>query len=178
MWPPTLPSGLYTVCTERTEKWEIWSSHSPVDKDMTQCVLVYGFQHSKAQDEHRKLIWNSETRIPIHTASYTTRQISVSLKPAQKDKSWQSMTLKHYVTSLNNESLNLSSIQRTFIVFCWPCIIVYQYSETNVMHFLLSLLRIKGLYMFRALLAHPFVDRASQYTSIVKPTWCTFYSVY
>jgi hypothetical protein len=31
----------------------------------------------------------------------------------------------------------------------------YQYSETNVMHFLLNLLRIKGLYMFRALLAHP-----------------------
>jgi hypothetical protein len=30
-----------------------------------------------------------------------------------------------------------------------------QYSETNVMHFLFSLLRIKGLYMFRALLAHP-----------------------
>jgi hypothetical protein len=39
-------------------------------------------------------------------------------------------------------------------MFCWPCITVYQYSETNVMHFLLSLLRIKGLYMFRALLAH------------------------
>jgi hypothetical protein len=32
---------------------------------------------------------------------------------------------------------------------------VSQYSETNVMHFLSSLLRIKGLYMFRALLAHP-----------------------
>jgi hypothetical protein len=30
-----------------------------------------------------------------------------------------------------------------------------QYSETNVMHFLLNLLRIKGLYMFRALLSHP-----------------------
>jgi hypothetical protein len=30
-----------------------------------------------------------------------------------------------------------------------------QYSETNVMPFLFSLLRIKGLYMFRALLAHP-----------------------
>jgi hypothetical protein len=29
-----------------------------------------------------------------------------------------------------------------------------QYSKTNVMHFLFSLLRIKGLYMFRALLAH------------------------
>jgi hypothetical protein len=30
-----------------------------------------------------------------------------------------------------------------------------QYSETNVMHFSFNLLRIKGLYMFRALLAHP-----------------------
>jgi hypothetical protein len=30
-----------------------------------------------------------------------------------------------------------------------------QYSETNVMHFLFSLLRINDLYMFRALLAHP-----------------------
>jgi hypothetical protein len=29
------------------------------------------------------------------------------------------------------------------------------YSETNVMHFLFNLLRIKGLDMFRALLAHP-----------------------
>jgi hypothetical protein len=34
---------------------------------------------------------------------------------------------------------------------------VYQHNETNVMHFLFNLLRIKGLYMFRALrvLAHP-----------------------
>jgi hypothetical protein len=30
-----------------------------------------------------------------------------------------------------------------------------QYSETNVMHFLKFFLRIKGLYMFKALLAHP-----------------------
>jgi hypothetical protein len=30
-----------------------------------------------------------------------------------------------------------------------------QCSEMNVMHFLFNLLRIKGLYMFRALLAHP-----------------------
>jgi hypothetical protein len=30
-----------------------------------------------------------------------------------------------------------------------------QYSETKVMQFLFNLLRIKGLYMFRALLAHP-----------------------
>jgi hypothetical protein len=32
---------------------------------------------------------------------------------------------------------------------------VYQYSETNGIHFLFNLLRIKSLYMFRALLAHP-----------------------
>jgi hypothetical protein len=38
---------------------------------------------------------------------------------------------------------------------CWPCITVYQHSETNVMHFLFNLLRIRGLYMFQALLAHP-----------------------
>jgi hypothetical protein len=30
-----------------------------------------------------------------------------------------------------------------------------QYSETNVMHVLLNLLRINDLYMFRTLLAHP-----------------------
>jgi hypothetical protein len=31
----------------------------------------------------------------------------------------------------------------------------HQYNETNVMHFLFNLLRLKGLSMFRALLAHP-----------------------
>jgi hypothetical protein len=41
-----------------------------------------------------------------------------------------------------------------FLTFCWPSITVYQYNETNVMHFLFNLLRIKGLYVFRALLAH------------------------
>jgi hypothetical protein len=40
-------------------------------------------------------------------------------------------------------------------MFCWLCIIVYHYSETNVLHFSFNLLRIKDLYIFRALLAHP-----------------------
>jgi hypothetical protein len=31
----------------------------------------------------------------------------------------------------------------------------YQYNETNVMHFSFNLMRIKGLNMFRALVAHP-----------------------
>jgi hypothetical protein len=34
-------------------------------------------------------------------------------------------------------------------------LIVYQYNETNVMHFSFNLLRMKSLYMFRALFAHP-----------------------
>jgi hypothetical protein len=42
-----------------------------------------------------------------------------------------------------------------YLLFCWQCITVYQHIETNVMHFIFSLLRIKVLYMFRALLAHP-----------------------
>jgi hypothetical protein len=33
--------------------------------------------------------------------------------------------------------------------------VLHPYSETNVMKFLFSLLRIKDLYMFRALLVHP-----------------------
>jgi hypothetical protein len=41
------------------------------------------------------------------------------------------------------------------LTFCSACIIVYQCSETNVMHFLFNLLRTMGLYMFRGLLAHP-----------------------
>jgi hypothetical protein len=41
------------------------------------------------------------------------------------------------------------------LMFCWPCIVVYQYSEISVMNFLFNLLRIKGLYMFQALLARP-----------------------
>jgi hypothetical protein len=40
------------------------------------------------------------------------------------------------------------------LMFCWPCVVVYQYSTTNIMHILFNLLRIEGLYMFRALLAH------------------------
>jgi hypothetical protein len=60
----------------------------------------------------------------------------------------QTTLLKGYCYNAGNHIL-------TYWMFCWPCIIVYQYSATNVMHFLFSLLRTEGLYMFRALLAHP-----------------------
>jgi hypothetical protein len=52
-----------------------------------------------------------------------------------------------------SQSLNVKCYINVNVLL--TCITVYQYSETNVMHFLFSLLRIKGLYMFRALLAHP-----------------------
>jgi hypothetical protein len=51
--------------------------------------------------------------------------------------------------------LYVSKIFGLNLMFRWPCIIVYQHSETNMMQFLFNLLRIKGLYMFRALIAHP-----------------------
>jgi hypothetical protein len=41
------------------------------------------------------------------------------------------------------------------LMFCLTCIIAYQYNEIKVIHFSFSLLRIKGIYMFPALLAHP-----------------------
>jgi hypothetical protein len=58
------------------------------------------------------------------------------------------------------------------LMFCWPCIIVYQYNETNVMHFSLNLLRIKGLYMFRALVALPqeALHGCSETATVPQPT--------
>jgi hypothetical protein len=41
------------------------------------------------------------------------------------------------------------------LMFCRSRITAYQCNGTNVMHFSFNLLRIKGLYMFRALLAYP-----------------------
>jgi hypothetical protein len=48
------------------------------------------------------------------------------------------------------------ALKVTFInlMFGWPCITVYQYSENNVIQLLFNLLRIKGIYTFRALLTH------------------------
>jgi hypothetical protein len=50
-----------------------------------------------------------------------------------------------------------------------PCITVYQYSETSIIHCLLNLLRSKSLYMFRVLLAHPqeVLHNSTWYTTCV-----------
>jgi hypothetical protein len=56
----------------------------------------------------------------------------------------------------NREKIFKWLIGREVMELITLAVVLYldQYSETNVMHFLLSLLRIQGLYMFRALLVH------------------------
>jgi hypothetical protein len=57
----------------------------------------------------------------------------------------------------------------------------YQHIETNVMHFIFRLLRIKVLYMFRALLAHPqeaLHKRHLVYCVSVMSVGCTKIGVY
>jgi hypothetical protein len=54
---------------------------------------------------------------------------------------WSTMTFFHH-----------GSVYKSVFVYT---LYIYQYNETNVLHFSFSLLRIKSLYMFRALLAHP-----------------------
>jgi hypothetical protein len=49
-----------------------------------------------------------------------------------------------------------SELAMTFFVLTYRETYYYdQYSEANMMHFIFSLLRIKGLHMFQTLLAHP-----------------------
>jgi hypothetical protein len=59
--------------------------------------------------------------------------------------------------ALQNLSFQVSAFWKRnhALMFCWPRITVYQESETNVIHFLIILLRIKSFYIFRALLTHP-----------------------
>jgi hypothetical protein len=59
--------------------------------------------------------------------------------------------LIHNILSVSSITLTCIFIQSDTLKLLWEL----QYSETNVMHFLFNLLRIKGLYMFRALLAPP-----------------------
>jgi hypothetical protein len=54
------------------------------------------------------------------------------------------------------ESLSLFEIMwKVMVEWNRPKMEIYQYNETNVLQFLFNLLRIKGLFMFRALLTHP-----------------------
>jgi hypothetical protein len=60
-----------------------------------------------------------------------------------------SLPLPQYRRPFQNDSKETNTPTANRILF------TYQYSETSVMYFLFTLLRIKGLYMFRTLLSHP-----------------------
>jgi hypothetical protein len=66
----------------------------------------------------------------------------------------QSLSSREMVLGWLGSWGGVSTTKYLNLMFCWPCIIAYRYNETNVMHFSFSLLGIKSLYMFRALLAH------------------------
>jgi hypothetical protein len=68
--------------------------------------------------------------------------------------SWIETYVFVYFLGLSEQSLRESirnDLQTSYCINIW----LPQYSETNVMHFFISLLAIKGFYTFRALLAHP-----------------------
>jgi hypothetical protein len=73
-------------------------------------------------------------------------------RPDDRVHIWRRRWLQHSGSLL--DCLKCGNMLR-YLMFCWPCIILYQYNETNVRHLSFNLLRIKDLYMFRALLAHP-----------------------
>jgi hypothetical protein len=64
--------------------------------------------------------------------------------------------IKYYYCSRNEISKFMPSVERRILRFFYRIKnIRFQYSKTKVKNFLFNLLRIKGLYMFRALLADP-----------------------
>jgi hypothetical protein len=69
----------------------------------------------------------------------STRQMFVEKSKWQGDNCKATNNLHYFVITYNQYFINW--------MFCWPCITVYQYSETNVMHVLFNLLRIKYLHI-------------------------------
>jgi hypothetical protein len=70
---------------------------------------------------------------------------------------WNWIQLEHKKVLSSTSTRRPKPIVRTAVVlmFCWPCITLYRYNETNVVHFSINLVKIKSLYVFRELLAHP-----------------------
>jgi hypothetical protein len=55
------------------------------------------------------------------------------------------------------------------LMFRWPCIVVYQYNETNVIHFSLKLLRIKGPLHVSSITCSSLLAIVPQPTDIIRP---------
>jgi hypothetical protein len=68
-----------------------------------------------------------------------------------RNRTWDIMISNQKLWPLDHEAGQLSHV----VCISNNLLNFFQYSETNVMHFLFNLSRIKGLYMFWAFLAHP-----------------------
>jgi hypothetical protein len=112
------------------------------------CLLLIMFR-CPATDQHTNLSHN-----PAAVAGdLTPARISPS---ANLDSVFAPhFKLPYFTSEFRHADIQFLKQTLRCLMFCWPCIIVYQYNETNVMNFSFNLLRIKGLYMFRALLARP-----------------------
>jgi hypothetical protein len=84
------------------------------------------------------------------------------LKSRVKAEMWRSIPYEKDILRTIMELELFSVVQLCAVAWvefwCFHCElyipVVFQYNETNVMHFSFNLLRIKGLYMFRTLLGH------------------------
>jgi hypothetical protein len=109
-----------------------------------QSLKVWGVAREDAT--YLRNIWNSATRRRITKR----RQLcAVERNPLSSVWHWHTIwtSFPFPCTCMNSYIPNL--------MFCWPCVILNQYSKTNLTHFSFSWLWIKTSYMFRALPAHP-----------------------
>jgi hypothetical protein len=136
----------------------IISHHYPVcyHLGMTHTVSnSYELHHSSTDsniDLHTNKIKNnkSSTGMSFIQQQYSSFHIKDNTKRSHRHTTYSNSlykTCKFTIRNKNNVLINL--------MFWWPCIIVYQYNETNVMRFSFNLLRTKGLYVFWTLPAHP-----------------------
>jgi hypothetical protein len=140
----TNPIQISTLFFTRINSVKLVVIKTLVFRDMTASSLGYRYQHQGVAS----LLPPSSGYPTLHT-SYT----------------W----LNHFTFSKQNLSTWISQLQYGFLVIfdCMfqiksvsdSCICWHehykQYNKSNVMHFAFNLFRIKDLYMFRALLAHP-----------------------
>jgi hypothetical protein len=103
------------------------------------------------------LVWSRKPIMSGYESSCTWKLNGHPFNDNPKHKFlWKSSqgwgTCKCKVSQFGHDRQMLTSITRTVRLqlvnactfwFCWPCIIIYQYSET-VIHFLFNLLRIRG----------------------------------
>jgi hypothetical protein len=93
---------------------------------------------------------------PIPTPQHARRKSSLSLPLYSFKIHFNIIHVIYYRSVSWSVTLRFFNKKTVFLnlMFCWPCIVIYQWSKTNKMHFLFNLLRINSLYMLRPLLTH------------------------